>query len=362
MFPTTASFNKYIDAALTKPSFTAWFGESKIRSHSNKPQVCFHGTKGDFSNFQQTNLGADSRESPLCFWFTDSAQAASQFAAFSRGDSTPNLRPVFLKIEHPWQPRSYNQIRDLIDRHTTFKRPNYILNGRNIRMTGDKVDYQAARNELIQKGYDGIILTKTLTDSPDEKRRIDQYLVFSNDQIKPIFSVVPTTASTACRINFYLSHPVLAKSTFDFSPYGTLTTDLPKYLLHYTKKKEDLDSILKSGFDLKRFGRTGKEANQPDMIKHDPAGIYLTELDPNYVDYYRPFVICTLKGHPTALVSKETHGNELKVLISKATGLSGKPLTTFLLKHNIQVVKSLYEWIVLDPNLLTPVDSNYHDL
>jgi hypothetical protein len=149
----------------------------------------FHGTNKDFHTFEMgSKLGSGSREGPLGIWFTDNPEAASGFADFAARGQGASVMPVRLRLKHPWVIKSYNEIRDLVDRFTTFRKPDYVVGGRQIRMNGDTTDYPAARQFLQANGYDGIVLPDTLTDSPDGKTPITQYVVFNPSQIRSEFA------------------------------------------------------------------------------------------------------------------------------------------------------------------------------
>ncbi len=162
------------------PNLLRWFGNSKIVNDDGTPRVVYHGTGQDITKFEKTHNGAGSRESKLGYWFTNDTHAADGFAQFSRGNA--NIVPVYLKMEHPLVVKDYNEIRDIIDRHTKFERPTTMMQGRPIRMVFDKMDHDAAVAELKQK-YDGIILKNTMVDSVTGEP-IDQYVVFDKNQIK----------------------------------------------------------------------------------------------------------------------------------------------------------------------------------
>jgi hypothetical protein len=152
----------------------------------------YHGTNQDITAFaHQKNAGgsSSSRESHLGFWFTNSPDAANSFAAWAdRNLGGANVLPVKLKIKHPLVVQNYDEIRAIVDRFTEFERPGYIIGGRQIRMTGDKIDYKAAKDWLKAQGYDGIVLKNTDMDSPDGKTLIDQYVVFDPSQIRSRFA------------------------------------------------------------------------------------------------------------------------------------------------------------------------------
>jgi len=163
------------------PAFRAWFGDSKVVDDAGQPLRVYHGTTGNFNTFARAVSGpggSGAREGRIGFWFTDHPQVASDFAEWSSRNFDPSIvMPVYLKIQHPWIVSKYAEIRELIDRHTKFGNPPY-------RMIQDKIDYVGARHELINAGYDGIILPKTLTDSPDKQTLITQYVALYSNQIK----------------------------------------------------------------------------------------------------------------------------------------------------------------------------------
>jgi hypothetical protein len=157
----------------------------------------FHGTGGNFQAFKLGHRGSGSRESNIGFWFTNNPAAASDFAEFAARGNGANVMPVRLRLQHPFVAISYDEIRDLVDKFTTFARPGYEvgyqpmhggMRGRQIRMTQDKVDYEGLRQWMRAQGYDGIILRDTLVDSPDGKTPIDQYVVFDPSQIRSRFA------------------------------------------------------------------------------------------------------------------------------------------------------------------------------
>ena len=174
---------------LDTPAFKAWFGRSKVVDDQGRPLKVFHGTSADIGSFQHSHNGAGSRESRLGFWFTESTLAANDFAAFARqGDERyPNVVPVYLSIQNPWYPKSYAEIRHLIDRNTKFARPGMLVGGEQIRMVQDKIDYDAARAELRAAGHDGIALMNTKTDSPNSEP-IHQFVILKPSQAKSVLN------------------------------------------------------------------------------------------------------------------------------------------------------------------------------
>ena len=163
----------------------------------------YHGTNKDFDTFNNNHSGSGSREGPLGFWFTDNPKTASDFSDFtSRGYyEGGSVIPVKLKIKHPLIIKSYDDIMDIIDKFTKFRRPDYKVSGRQIRMKNDEVNYEAARDWLKSQGYDGIILPNTLTDSPDGKTSITQYVVFEPNQIRSRFAKFDPTKKDSEKLN-----------------------------------------------------------------------------------------------------------------------------------------------------------------
>lgn len=164
----------------------------------------FHGTGSTFDAFELKKGGhgsSGSREARIGFWFTNNPATASDFADWSsRGLPGGQVIPVKLRLNNPLILNSYDDLKDLIDEHTKFCRPGYMLHGRNIRMMFDKVDYDGLRNALKAKGYDGIMIKNTLVDSPDQSTPIDQYVVFDPSQIRSRFAKFDPTKQNSANL------------------------------------------------------------------------------------------------------------------------------------------------------------------
>lgn len=173
-----------------------WFGNSVIVDANGEPKRVFHGTSHNIDKFEKGKRGAGSRESGIGYWFTSNTKASSSFANFATSvdGSGPNTTPVYLRIEKPLYLDDYDDLRDLVDNYTVFNKPNYKVGGRQIRMMGDVVDYDRMMGDLKKK-YDGIIISNTLTDSPDGITPIDQIIVFDRNQIKSAISNTKFTNS-----------------------------------------------------------------------------------------------------------------------------------------------------------------------
>lgn len=87
------------------PEFARWFGNSKVVDADGKPLVVYHGTTGDFTNFDMDRLGqttgADSAKAG--FFFTDSTDTASNYANAFEGRETGELRRQYESAERKAQ-------------------------------------------------------------------------------------------------------------------------------------------------------------------------------------------------------------------------------------------------------------------
>jgi hypothetical protein len=135
-------------------------------------------------------------------------------------------------------------------------------------------------------------------------------------------------------------------------PIGTLTQDLPKRFFHFTHDQSMVDAIAKNGFDLNKFGFTGKKFNMPDLTKYDPAGVYCQDAAEIMNSNFQPWVIFELIGHPTALASRHVFFKDL----AEHYGCVGKRLSQKLLQQGIQVVQNVREFVILDTKIIHILD------
>ena len=89
------------------PAFQNWFGDSKVVDEQGKPQVMYHGTSSDFSSFGRVEGG---NAYGAGFYFTSSPTDAASYATGEgmgriapEGNVSPNIMPVFLKMERPYE-------------------------------------------------------------------------------------------------------------------------------------------------------------------------------------------------------------------------------------------------------------------
>lgn len=153
--------------------FKKWFGNSKVIDENGEPLVVYHGTENNFKIFK--NLG-QSRQigANVGFFFTDSKKMAKEYANNKR------VMPTYLSLQNPL----------IIEPNSTVE-----MFGEKFKITDafdfftqldTKVSEQDLRNELINLGYDGIILRNTNVDTPFMQDIHDVYVAFYNTQIKSV--------------------------------------------------------------------------------------------------------------------------------------------------------------------------------
>jgi hypothetical protein len=88
------------------PEFKAWFGKSTTHDGAGDPQTYFHGTRSDFAAFDRVDGGNAYGDG---HYFTDNPKLASDYAVGENvnrmtleGNAHPNVVPVYLKIEKPF--------------------------------------------------------------------------------------------------------------------------------------------------------------------------------------------------------------------------------------------------------------------
>jgi hypothetical protein len=148
-----------------------------------------------------------------------------------------------------------------------------------------------------------------------------------------------------------MRHLIRLCEVVDPTTLGSLTTHLPDQFYHMTHDQAMVDSIVKSGFDLKMFGYTGKKFNSHEWTKFDPAGVYCQDASEIH-GRFTPWLTFTLTGNPTALASPHHFLNH----IAAAYGCIGRPLSRQLLRQGISVIQNVGEFIILDTALIQLVD------
>jgi hypothetical protein len=167
-------------------AFTDWFGGSKVVDKKGKPLVVYHGTGADFDTFSDTAKAVSGKYHGNGFYFGD-ASMAQGFA----GDETPNIMPVFLRMENPFMGEltakdvaalrkalpGFSELYDTASAEIDGRTPSIERLGV---LSGD-------RNAYIQKalkaaGYDGRIVLAGATDALTDPET--EFVVFAPNQIK----------------------------------------------------------------------------------------------------------------------------------------------------------------------------------
>jgi len=170
-------------------AFKRWFGDSKVVDEQGKPLVVYHGTGqemigGAFSPDLAKSEGG-------VFYFSNSplmknqAENANDYAR-NRSGGSPNVMPVFIKMENPLiagftepMPEGEKAITAWLGRMNDFNRS----------IDFDKTGYyNKTINAASRDGYDGVIFRNVEDVANDAGRRFtdetDVYAVFEPTQIK----------------------------------------------------------------------------------------------------------------------------------------------------------------------------------
>ncbi len=126
-------------------NFWKWFGNSKVVNPDGSPMVVYHGTSGDFGEFDKKKIGTQNDYGFMGagFYFMADTEWGSGYAEYAGETSggNPNIMPVYLKIENPFRIHDYKEL-PLRDEY----------------YGQDKDKAIAITNELKKQGYDGVIL------------------------------------------------------------------------------------------------------------------------------------------------------------------------------------------------------------
>jgi hypothetical protein len=154
------------------PEFKVWFGDSKVIDENDKPLVVYHGTNKDFKEFDVKKTHSIERRSDYVgkgIFFTKNIETAEKYsiqAKLKTGETTINIKPVYLKIENPLIINNYEK-----DMKKVF---NFFGDEDGINYFKIKKENpENIQRELIKRGYDGLI-----------DNLYGQYAVFKPNQIK----------------------------------------------------------------------------------------------------------------------------------------------------------------------------------
>lgn len=155
------------EGVVDTPAFKAWFGDSKIVDAHGNPQRVFHGAKESdenleaFTQFQGIDLW--SREDHPTWltvigdWFTEDPKVADYFARGPDG----HVYPVYLSIKNPFVVRRYEDAEGEVEE--------------------SGLSVQEWRQSLIDRGYDGLIIERSVTDVDIVRK---DFVPFSSTQVK----------------------------------------------------------------------------------------------------------------------------------------------------------------------------------
>ena len=134
-------------------NFHRWFKDSKAVDEHGRPKVFYHGTGADIPAFSHDFVGKGTDAHGSGFYFTDSPDVASHYAA--NANDTKNVLPVYLRLRKPIhtdseKELSHNHIRDLI-----VNAPNHKDSLSNFG-DADHIGYHRVLNDAVD-AYKGLI-------------------------------------------------------------------------------------------------------------------------------------------------------------------------------------------------------------
>ena len=153
------------------PSFKKWFRNSKVVDKNGHPLVLYHGTNADFSEFVYSKFGNNTGAplSALGFYFTAEHELASKF---TKGKN--------------WMKNSgkYKNTANLIAAYLSLQNPKYMTADEWLQMSGRSIlRIKELREDLINQGYDGIIIAPQEYDFTGELKT-PQYVAFFSNLVK----------------------------------------------------------------------------------------------------------------------------------------------------------------------------------
>lgn len=152
---TIEKFVKYTES----PEFKGKFEGSKVVDAEGAPLRVYHGTRGDFAEFDKEFITRGAYGSG--FYFTPEPKVASSYATNKEGS---NVRPVYLSLKNPATP---DQVRAAELNYNGSNRP------------GSTAYEDEVTSALKEQGFDGVKL--------EIKGLNPQYVAFNPDQIIPAF-------------------------------------------------------------------------------------------------------------------------------------------------------------------------------
>ncbi|MGX9960577.1 ADP-ribosyltransferase-containing protein [Xanthomonas euvesicatoria] len=179
------------------PAFQGWFGASKVVDADGNPARVYHGSTvwqhdgrslGDFEVFDRLAsvniVGRRHSVDTLGSWFsTEPGLKGAEMYSSSRGV----IYPVYLSIQDPWVPQSFNSLIRIGHRlagtnpETVSKGPGIYESGA-LRFGQDQVD--ALRAWLKAVGHDGILIKQEAAEANSEWAGQAAWIALEPNQIK----------------------------------------------------------------------------------------------------------------------------------------------------------------------------------
>jgi hypothetical protein len=149
---------------ITRPSLTAWFGDSKVVDAKGEPLVCYHATKYDFDTFAElTHFGT--------------AVAASDRIKFKGIQDGSRTIPVYLSISEPLRVTDA----DASDEATML---NSTIRGKYPDLDVNVMRRKGVKAALADAGYDGMVYVNRMED-----RGKDSWVILHPSQARSVFEV-----------------------------------------------------------------------------------------------------------------------------------------------------------------------------
>ncbi len=171
---------------------------SKVVDQNGEPLVVYHGTKtrgeqGIFSIFNLEKSGESNKIAKVGFWFTPIKSFAENFAYNSYwGKDAVFIYHVFLNIKNPKiyitddsiYGDSYEKLKSDIYAIEGQSQERANIGGIGYALKNEKQTIDSFREELLQEGFDGILIKNTRYDRKEAGGNNDQYVAFFSNNIK----------------------------------------------------------------------------------------------------------------------------------------------------------------------------------
>lgn len=168
MFSIDIIVEQFLSEKKLNDKFWKWFGDSKI-TEAGKPMILYHGTKKDFSLFDNRKKGSstDYGIRGRGFYFSSNVKSAQSYGS--------NIIKIYLKIENPFDLLSFKSLDEIIN--LLGIDPSIIEErGRGTKYHSIKIlsGFSGVFSGAVRdKGYDGIIHGQ-------------EYVCFKPNQVKSI--------------------------------------------------------------------------------------------------------------------------------------------------------------------------------